>query len=221
MNLQREILSRLTDSDLVELQNKLPTLQADGKLAKRLRNGEVETLMALVKIDEMTPLLRKALREYPMRWRVGVIYNYQTGQSINIQVTLGEDAKKRYQIDGQKIMFTWLDSKDHHLVLREVNNFVDQRNRKKIDNPEVLPLLLDQDIISVGFTQIDGVQSYELPLPKGEYFNYVPNTLFFKYYQPVYQTIYLNPMLENNLVFSGVPVQKSPEVEIYKSLLYR
>ena len=217
MNLQREILSRLTDSDLVELQNKLPTLQADGELARRLRNGEAETLMAMTKLDEMTPQLRKALREYPMAWRVGVIYYYNTGGVHSLQIAVGEAAKKRYQINGRKIMFTWLDSKDHQMVLREVNNFVVQMNRMKIDNPEVLPFLLAHDELSVGVTELNYGRSYDTPLPGNEY-TIIPNVLI----DNARNIVYLNDLKGvNHSVYSGVTVQKSPEVEVYKSLLYR
>lgn len=213
MNLQSHILERFYSKDLVDLHNQVPTVRADVEIANRLRAGDIETLMAIKEIREMTPLLREAVREYPMPWRIGIIYNYQTGKIISVQASLGVAARKRYQVQGRPIKFSWLDSRKSQLVLYEVNNFEEGGGKHRLDNRDVLPVLLNNQVVLVRLALISNPQgwTYETPLPSGENYRYQPVQIETK------NTVV--PLFPNGIqrsVGEKVKVETGPDVEIYK-----
>ena len=157
--LQDIILDRIDDESLYQLNKQYPSLKVDEEWARRLLSCNIETYMQTLEILEKnkvkTKVINKAL--YEMRkcfpWRIGVVYDFRTGQVKSLEVRLGASNLK-YQYQGSPIVFTWLDANESKKLLREVISSNSQASLFSVKLEEdksekVRDLLLDNRTVDV------------------------------------------------------------------------
>ena len=110
--LEEIILDRIDEQSLYRLRKEYPSLRIDHEWSRRLLSCDPEIYTStldilLEKKVKKTKVLKSAL--YEMRkcfpWRIGVIYDFRTGQVKSLEIRLGTtNAKYRYQ--SSPLVFT-------------------------------------------------------------------------------------------------------------------
>ena len=190
--LKREILENLDDESLYQLHLKYPSLLVTQEWKRKLSSGNPEEyknvldLLLNEKIPKDIHILEGLNNlKYLFPWRIGIIYNYQTGHLENIEVKVGNVGKYKSN-KNIPLTFTWLYAKESHLLLREMTSHNASNLGKKISFP--LPenssrivtdiLFGNENIeIKVGGYHRDEINTFEHPLEK-EIYHLYPLGLF-------------------------------------------
>lgn len=126
--LRKEILSRLDNQSLYDLHQEYPSLRITEEWKRRLSSCDPEEYTDLLDFLIQNPIEKdKNIKEglenlkncFP--WRIGVVYNYETGRPERIEVKVGETGKYKSK-KGIPLTFTWLHSEKSKLLVQELTS---------------------------------------------------------------------------------------------------
>ena len=227
MKLQNMILDRIDDESLYGLHKQYPSLRIEDEWSRRLLSCNSEIYLPTLEILERYKIKSKVLNKalYDMRkcfpWRIGVVYDFRTGQVKSVEVRLGASNVK-YQYQGSPIVFTWLDANESKKLLREVISSNSQASlfSVKLDSDAVRDLLLDNKtvdidvIIMTATDQAFNTFPRDNPLAGGEDFVVYPSKVS---RGNISVDLFSKP--GQILSFKNIPIKFSSDVSKYLSVI--
>lgn len=125
-SLQEVILRDVDENSLYELTEVYPSFitETEKEYCRRLFSSPNNILdFLLFKKIPKSPLLKNALNDYKRQipWSIGVIYDYRYGVIKSIEIRVGNGFGKYFYKD-QPLIFNWLYSDKHKLMLKEVTH---------------------------------------------------------------------------------------------------
>ena len=215
MNLQSEILDRLDNKTLLELHETWPSLRTDLEFSRRLSNCDYSVLDYIDKITPTKELIdgfKKMQKCIP--WRIGVIYNYQTGKIYQIEISMG--ITERYIVNNRPILFSWLDSSKNFLMLREITNQHDTPFSIRFDenwSSNISNFLLNSEKINLTLGYFQGRKTFQMPLPYSEQVEIVPVSIS----NEIGKIDLFNENIRS--ITTSETIKFSPEVKKYKEIV--
>ena len=237
--LENLILDKLDDESLYMLREKYPSLNIDLEWNRRLNNCDPEVyiptlnfLSSLNSLSSLNPLSYKNQNSQLIRsglynlrncfpWKIGVIYDFQYGQVKSVEIRIGTNLG-RYKLQGQKILFSWLDSNENKKMLRETVSsnssnslFSTKLNVEK--TKEVRDLILNNEKLNVNIIIINTLtRSFPEENPLKENFTAYPYSI-----SSNLKTIQLMDEIHDaNIVsFEKIPINFSDELKTYISVI--
>lgn len=180
MNLKDEILERLENEVLFEWHIRYPSIRIDKEITRRLSNCDYSILEHLEKIEKTSSITQGLLNfRKCIPWRIGVIYDYTSGQIKNVEISVGKFG--RYNVNGKSLTFTWLEANKHKKMLREIvsqsspiisENITTQINEEKSLN--VLDLLLKSKSVYIKIGFFSGSRTFNTPFAFSENYELLP-----------------------------------------------
>ena len=224
MSLKADILSRLDDDSLYRLKEEYPSLLIDEEWNRRLSSCNPDLYIPTLEIlkqhnFQISKSISNGLSNlgkcFP--WRIGIIYDYISGQIKSIHVGIGNLGKYKYK--GRGIIFTWLYSNKNHLMLREIisnnSNSLGKNLSYKLDkeySENISKLLLENKTVTIKYVAISGenklIRSFQNRLSNYERFEIFPYSI------NNIPLIELDNPINPNIV-GNVPVIHSSDVSLF------
>lgn len=226
--LENLILDKLDDESLYILRQNYPSLNIDLEWNRRLNNCDPEVYIPTLNFlssnkIKKSYLIRSGL--YNLRncfpWRIGVIYDFRYGQVKSVEIRIGANLG-RYKLQGQGILFSWLDSNENKKMLREIvsSNSKNSLFSTKLDHEktkEVRDLILNNENLNINIVIINTLtRSFPKENPLKENFTAYPYSI-----SSNLKTIQLiDEIQEPNIVrFEKIPIKFSDELKTYISVI--
>lgn len=241
--LEHLILDRIDEPSLYFLYLNYPGLKVDDEWKRRLLSCDPEKYLPVLDFlysQNIEKTLQKSLPLnstikqglYGVRkcfpWKVGVIYNYQTGQVKSLEIRMGY-VNKRYRNAGSPVLFSWLDANENRVLLREIissnsNNSIFSLKLEEEKSNLGRDLILDNKKLGIEVAIIKathrGFRSFphQHPLSGGEEFVVYPCRIF---NENKSIKIYDSPNTDNVQIvsFSNIPITFSPDVSKYLAII--
>ena len=233
--LEHLILDRIDEPSLYLLHLNYPGLKVDEEWRRRLQSCDPKSYLPVLDFlyNRNIPLsipLKQGL--FSVRncfpWKVGVVYNYQTGQVKSLEIRMGH-VNRRYKNAGSPVLFSWLDANENRVLLREIisSNTDSSIFSLKLDEEKsnyIRDLFLDNKKLGIEVAIIKathrGFRSFpqQHPLSGGEEFVVYPSRIF---NQNKSIQIYDSPNTDNVQIvsFPNIPITFSPDVAKYLAII--
>ena len=122
LTLEELVLSKYDLTELLNLHQSRPDL-SNKEIFRRLSNCDLRVLDILDKIKDQngySPYIVQGLINVKkcLPWRIGVVYNYLTGQVQSIEISVGITG--RYKVHRKPFLVSWLAASVHKMLLRQV-----------------------------------------------------------------------------------------------------
>lgn len=122
LTLQELVLSKYNLNELINLHQTRPDL-SNKEVFRRLSACDLSLLEILDKFRNQygySPYIIQGLKNVKkcLPWRIGVIYNYLTGNIVKVEVSIGITG--RYTANRKPLLISWLAASVHHMLLRQV-----------------------------------------------------------------------------------------------------
>lgn len=218
------ILHRLDEESLFLLGERYPSLNVDRELCRRLLKKDKEIYIPVLDLLLDTKMkksynIRMALKCMEFCWKIGVIYDFVTGQVKLIEIRIGDNFGK-YKLDGKNMIFLWLDVNENKKMLREITsdncpkNIFSQSLNKQMSE-KVRQLILNNKFLTVEVSISNSLnRSFEDSHPLREKYVVHPFSI-----SNEKENIQLLDNGKNLIRYENIPVRKSPEVEKYLQVL--
>lgn len=231
--LEEIILDRIDEEGLYNLYREYPSLKIDYEWSKRLLSCDVETYTStlntlLEKNVKKSKVLKNAL--YEMRkcfpFRIAAIYDFRNGQVKSLEIRVGNDSGK-YRYQSSPLLFTWLDSNESKLLLRELisSNSKSSLFSEKLDDAtsnKVRDLLLDNTTIDISVSILAATTnpfhtfSQSSPLHGGEDFVVYPSRIK---KGGIFIDLLLNKPNSQIVSYTNIPIKFSSDVIKYLAVI--
>tara|TARA_R110001599_G_C11973433_1_gene634191 strand:+ start:46 stop:735 length:690 start_codon:yes stop_codon:yes gene_type:complete len=227
MKLQKLILDKLDEESLYILGEKYPSLKTDLELKKRLESCDFQIYLPVLDFLSLNNgpkslNIRQGL--YNMRhcfpWKIGIIYDFRSGQINSIDVRIGEDFG-RYRLNGKRLLFNWLDMNENKKMLRETvsnnaNTSLFSTSLSLEDSMQVRDLILNNTKLSLKIkVENKNIISLKREQPLGEDF-----VVSLESIHSSRNSVELSRDRGGmSQIFEDIPISFSPEIKTYLSVI--